>query len=168
MSAGTARAESLHTRKGERVTYIYRNAVPDDAVACVAIRGRTRENAISVARLMAMGITVDSWRGGIDDGSFPGHVCLHADEIIGYCFGAAHTGEIVVLALLPDHEGRGLGRVLLNKVVEDFKRIGHRRLFLGCSPDPAVRSYGFYRHEGWTSTGTLDSAGDEVLECFIA
>ena len=149
------------------MSYIYRRAVPDDAAACVVIRGKTRENAISVARLMATGITVDSWRGGIDDDSFPGHVCLQAQEIVGYCFGAAQTGEIVVLALLPDHEGHGLGRILLNKVVDDFKRAGHTRLFLGCSPDPAVRSYGFYRHKGWTSTGTLDSAGDDVLERFI-
>jgi hypothetical protein len=37
-------------------------------------------------------------------------------------------------------------------------------LFLGCAADPAVRSYGFYRHLGWRSTSTFNEAGDEVLE----
>lgn len=42
--------------------------------------------------------------------------------------------------------------------------LGHKRLFLGCSCDPSARSYGFYRHLGWQSTGQMDRHGDEVLE----
>lgn len=45
--------------------------------------------------------------------------------------------------------------------------LGHTRLFLGCSPDPESRSYGFYRHLGWRSTGTYDQYGDEILEMFV-
>ena len=41
---------------------------------------------------------------------------------------------------------------------------GHQRLFLGCSSDPASRSYGFYRYLGWTATGETDKYGDDVLE----
>ena len=125
------------------LSYVYREAVPEDAPTCVAVRGRTRENSFSVEQLRARGVTVDTWREGIRDGSLPGCVCRFAGEIIGYCFGASKTGEIVVLALLPEHEGRGVGRKLLNTVVEDFTERGHKRLFLGCSADPAVRSYGF-------------------------
>lgn len=146
------------------MNYLIRKAVPDDAPTCVVVRGKTRENAFSVEQLKAIGVTVDTWREGIRDGTLPGYVCLHDGQIIGYCFGAPDTGEIVVLALLPEHEGRGLGRTLLNRVVSDFKALGHQRLFLGCSADPQVRSYGFYRHEGWRSTGTVDAANDEVLE----
>jgi GNAT superfamily N-acetyltransferase len=130
-------------------------------------RGMTRENSFSVEQLRAIGVTVDTWRDGIADSSLPGHVCLFEGEIIGYCFGAPASGEIVVLALLPAHEQRGLGRALLNRMVSDLHGLGHRRLFLGCSADPAVRSYGFYRHEGWTSTGTVDAVNDEVLELFL-
>ena len=61
-------------------------------------------------------------------------------------------------------EGRGLGKSLLQLVVDDLRRVGHSRIFLGCAADPAVRSYGFYRHLGWVSTGTLDQHGDEILE----
>ena len=86
------------------------------------------------------------------------------DKLVGYCFGARLTGEVVVLALLPEAECMGLGRRLLALVVQDLRSAGHSRLFLGCSPDPAGRSYGFYRHLGWRSTATFDRAGDEILE----
>ncbi|MFG6467503.1 hypothetical protein [Roseateles sp. BYS87W] len=57
-----------------------------------------------------------------------------------------------------------MGKRLLRLVVDVLFTAGHRRLFLGCSPDPAVRSYSFYRRQGWVSTGSFDRAGDEVLE----
>ena len=71
---------------------------------------------------------------------------------------------LLVLALHPNYENRGIGRELLRLVIACLQGKGHERLFLGCSPDPSVRSYGFYRHLGWSSTGTFDSNGDEVLE----
>lgn len=150
------------------MTIAYRRAVPEDTPACVVLRGRTRENAFSVERLAEAGVTLESWRAGIVDGSLPGHVATVDGEIVGYCFGERETGEIAVLALLPDHEDRGVGRTLLNLVVADFKELGFARLFLSCSPDPAVRSYGFYRHLGWTSTGTFDHRDDEILEYRLA
>lgn len=146
------------------MTLTYRLAVPEDAPACVDLRGRTRENSFSVAQLAAIGVTLDSWRGGIADGSLPGHVCLAEGALVGYCFGAPETGEVVVLALLPAWEGQGIGRTLLDLMVADLRARGFERLFLGCSADPRVRSHGFYRHLGWRSTGTVDAAGDEVLE----
>jgi ribosomal protein S18 acetylase RimI-like enzyme len=143
---------------------IYRKAVPDDAPACIVLRGRTRENALSVEQLRAVGVTLESWRSGIADDTLPGYVALADGVLAGYCFGARDTGEIVVLALLPDYEGRGIGKTLLGLMVAQFKAMGLKRLFLGCSSDPAVRSYGFYRHLGWRPTGAVDGLGDEVLE----
>jgi hypothetical protein len=52
----------------------------------------------------------------------------------------------------------------LLRVVEDLWAIGFKRLFLGCSKNPAHRSYGFYRYLGWRSTGESDAHGDEELE----
>lgn len=146
------------------MTIAYRRAVPDDTPACIVLRGTTRENAFSVERLAEVGVTLESWRAGITDGSLPGHVATEDGRIVGYCFGERETGEIAVLALLPEHEGRGVGRTLLNLVVADFKAFGLARLFLSCSADPASRSHGFYRHLGWRSTGSFDDRGDEILE----
>ena len=143
----------------------YRSALPDDAAACVALRGRTRENAVSEERLRSLGITVQGWGEDIRCGALPGFVALEdGGRMLGYCFGDRASGEVVVLALLPEAEGRGVGRRLLGKVVEALRASGHRRLFLGCSSDPACRAHGFYRHLGWRSTGQTDTLGDEVLE----
>lgn len=148
----------------DRRPLAFRVAVPGDAAACVALRGRTRENAVSEARLRAVGITAQTWGDDIRSGALPGHVCCAGDEIVGYCFGSRDDGEIVVLALLPPFEHRGIGRELLSRMVRDLVALGRTRLFLGCSPDPASRSHGFYRHLGWRSTGQFDKHGDEILE----
>lgn len=42
-----------------------RDARPEDAAACIDLRGRTRENAFSAAQLAELGITEDSWAAGI-------------------------------------------------------------------------------------------------------
>lgn len=144
----------------------YRAAQPEDAAACVWLRGRTRENAVSPERLQSLGITAQSWAEDIRRGELPGHICSSEGQMVGYCFGSRSEGEIVVLAVLPAFEGQGIGRELLHRMSRDLAALGHGRLFLGCSADPQSRSYGFYRHLGWRSTGKLDGRGDEILECF--
>ncbi|MBA4340786.1 MAG: GNAT family N-acetyltransferase [Methylibium sp.] len=145
-------------------TLIYRPACPADAEACVALRGQTRQNAVSRERLAELGITPASWAEDTRCGRLPGHVCQDGEQLLGYCFGDAASGEIVVLALLPDYEGQGIGRRLLDLMVQTLRTAGHQRLFLGCARDPATRSHGFYRHLGWRPTGEFDALGDEVLE----
>jgi ribosomal protein S18 acetylase RimI-like enzyme len=145
----------------------YRSALPEDATECVAVRGKTRENAVSAAQLRSIGITAKSWAGNIRSGALPGYVCTFQENIVGYCFGARETGEIEVLAVLPDFENRGIGRELLGRTIKHLAEAGHSRLFLGCSPIPTSRSYGFYRHLGWRSTETFDEYGDEILEIFV-
>ena len=149
------------------ISYEYRLAVPEDAATCVNVRGKTRENAYTEEQLEAIGVTAKSWSQDIKDDSLPGYVCLYLDSIIGYCFGAKETGEIVVLALLPDHENQGVGKTLLTMMIVHFKNIGFKRLFLGCSTNPNVRSYSFYRHLNWQPTGVLDLHDDEILEYFV-
>lgn len=141
----------------------YRSALPSDANDCILLRGKTSANALSAERLSSIGITEGSWGDQIRSGALHGCVCTFEDQIVGYCFAAQETGEIVVLALLPDFENRGIGRELLRQVVTHLEDIGRSRLFLGCSPDPSSRSYGFYRHLGWHSTGSFDEYGDEIL-----
>ena len=142
----------------------YRPALPEDAEECVVLRGKTRENAFSEDQLRSIGVTSESWENIIHSGALPGHVCTADGRIVGYCFGSRETGEIVVLALLPDFENRGIGREFLNRMIEKLAELGHSRLFLGCSPDPKSRSYGCYIHLGWRSTDTFDQYGDEILE----
>lgn len=142
----------------------YRPAIPDDIAACVLLRGQTRENAVSAERLASLGITVASWAAQVRRGELIGHVAWDGPRLAGYAFGDTGTGEVVVVALLPDYEGRGVGTTVLGHVVAELRARGHGRLFLGCSSDPQVRSHGFYRHLGWRPTGRRDRLGDEELE----
>lgn len=136
----------------------------NDTAAFIELRGKTRQNAISQEQLSQVGITAESWAEMMLSGSLPGQVCHHDGQLVGYCFGERETGEIIVLALLPEYEGLGLGKTLLEGIMAELRTQGHQRLFLGCSSDPASRSYGFYRYLGWTATGETDKYGDEVLE----
>lgn len=150
------------------MSFDFRPALPSDIAACIDIRGKTRENAIPAERLAQLGITEASWGGQVASGDLPGEVCTHEGVIVGYCFAELKTGEIVVLALLPEFEGQGLGRRLLQDMMAQLQAHGHPRLFLGCASDPQVRSYGFYRSLGWRSTGKQDKYGDEELEYLFA
>ncbi|MEX5405643.1 GNAT family N-acetyltransferase [Stenotrophomonas sp. WED208] len=141
-----------------------RDAHPDDAAACIDLRGRTRENAFSAAQLAQLGITAQTWAEGISTSDFIGRVAWEGERMAGYCFADRDSGEVLVLALLPDYEGRGIGRQLLQEVVSLTRDAGHQRLFLACSADPRSRSHGFYRRLGWRPTGQIDDAGDEILE----
>lgn len=145
----------------------YRAAAPSDTDACIELRGQTRENAFSVAALGAVGITAASWRAGIEQGRALGHVGLHDERLVGYCFGDASTGEILVLAVLPEFEGRGIAKRVLRDTVRDLQARGHARLFLACSADRRHRSHGFYRRMGWASTDTFDANRDEILEYVV-
>ena len=148
----------------DRPPVTLRPAPPERAADYIHLRGRTRENAIPAERLAALGITADTWARDIRAGQLQGTVALADDRVVGYCFGSPDTGEVIVLAVDPGFEGRGLGRALLQSVVDGLRLHGHARLFLGCAADPAVRSHGFYRHLGWRSTGRTDRHGDEELE----
>ncbi|HEY0800693.1 MAG TPA: GNAT family N-acetyltransferase, partial [Steroidobacteraceae bacterium] len=149
-------------------TSIHGNRIPRrppcDIAQCIDIRGKTRENAISAKALADIGITETSWSAQVATASLPGYICMASGRMVGYCFGAAESGEIVVLALLPEHESKGIGKELLRLAMSKLHSLGHKRLFLGYNDDPNVRSYGFYRHLGWHPNGETDSHGDEVLE----
>lgn len=142
----------------------YSLAPSELAAEYIELRGLTLENPITEDALRSLGITAQSWAQDIRSEQTQGFIALSSGQMVGYCFGDFRTGEVLVLAVRPACEGRGIGRRLLALVVELLKRHGYTRLFLGCSPDPAVRSHGFYRRLGWRSTGSIDKHGNEVLE----
>lgn len=52
-------------------------AKAEDTPAFIALRGKTRQNAISKERLAEVGITAESWADMMRSGSLPGQVCHH-------------------------------------------------------------------------------------------
>ncbi len=142
----------------------FRKVNKTDINRCAEIRGLTRDNPISREVLMAIGVTEESWAPKIDNGTFEGFVVEDNDCVVGYCYGDTQTGEILVLALLPDYEGIGAGRKLLSLMVARLLSLGHNELWLVASSDEKIRAHGFYRHLGWRSTQNYDENGDEILK----
>lgn len=159
-SQGTSNSES----SSEAASLVFRPARPEDAQACIDLRGKTRQNAFSAEALAAIGITLETWTEGIRTKASPGHVCLEGTKVVGMSFWDRASGEVLVVAVLPEFESLGIGKRLLENVLEDMRQAGFTRSFLGCNSDPASRSHGFYRRLGWTPTGETDALGDEVLE----
>jgi len=68
---------------------------------------------------------------------------------VGFAMGNGLTGEMWVVAVLPEYEGRGIGRALLGRVEAYLRSRGRSRLWLTTDVDPSLRAYGFYRRCGW-------------------
>ena len=142
---------------------VIRETQEADLEACFSVRGRTRENPITREQLAAMGITAASSAAALRSGSVRGWVCSDGTEVVGFCSVDAVGGEVLVLAVLPEYEGRGVGKRLLANGVSWLRARGFSRLWLAASPDPNGRAYGFYRSQGWVPTGERDGNGDEIL-----
>ncbi len=63
--------------------------------------------------------------------------------------GDKKTGEIWVIAVLKEFEGRGIGRQLLHLVKDWLGSEGWKEIWLTTDINESLRAVGFYRHEGW-------------------
>ncbi|OXM63825.1 GNAT family N-acetyltransferase [Amycolatopsis vastitatis] len=90
-----------------------------------------------------------SWARRIGDPAIPGRVLVVEDEGVVAGFAAFGPGQLYALYLLPEYWGRGLGRLLHDRVVEEL------------SGDSAVlwvlatneRAKAFYVRQGWVDDG---------------
>ena len=142
----------------------FRDVKAQDFARCIEIRGMTRDNPVPKEILKEFGVTEEAWGPLIRDKPIVGVVAESKNEVIGFCSGDVTTGEVMVLALLPEYEGQGFGRSMLKLVTNKLFSFGLDKLWLAASPDPAIRAHGFYRYLGWVPTGVIDTNGDEVLE----
>lgn len=126
---------------------IIREATEDDIPALVAVRGAVRENILTSEiplERIAAGLKV---RG-------KGWVAEHEGRVVGFSMADREESMIWALFLLPEWEGQGLGRVLLERAVEWLWGEGCERIWL--TTGPGSRAEGFYAHLGWTPTGVTD------------
>ena len=144
----------MNYRKGERA----------DLDRCVEIRGLTRDNAIDKETLVLIGVTNESWGKKIENKIYVGFVAEDKGQVIAFCFGDTSTGEVLVLAVLPDYEGAGAGSKLLALVSDKLLSVGFSGLYLAASPDPQIRDHGLHHRVGWLPTQTYDENGDEILK----
>ena len=141
---------------------VFREEREEDIEATLEMRGRTRENPVSRAYLTSLGITPESVAADFRSGNAKGWVCVDRRGVAGFSGADAARGEVVVVAVLPGYEGRGVGKRLLALAVGWLRSRGCGRVWLAANPDPAGRAHGFYRRLGWRPTGEMQH-GDEIL-----
>ena len=112
------------------------------------VRIATRENAYTMAELAELDITPENVTALLDD-THRGWLCEDADQIVGFAMGNKTNGEMWVIAILPSHEKRGVGRQLITMLEDWLWSEGWDDIWLTTSEDTALRAYGFYLACGW-------------------
>ena len=127
----------------------FREIFAPDVPALFVLRPKTRENVMTVAQLARLGITVETLTESLSI-SHKGWLCADAGEVVGFAIGDRSTGEMAVVAVLPEYEGRGIGGGLMDRVEAWLWESGCKRAWLTTDVDTKLRAYGFYRKRGWT------------------
>jgi ribosomal protein S18 acetylase RimI-like enzyme len=127
----------------------YREIIAADAPDLLDVRTRTRENTYTHEQLQRLGITAESVAGKLAT-SFKGWLCIDGDHVVAFCIADRSTGELWVIAVLPQYEGKGIGNKLMGLAEQWLWASGCRRAWLTTDVDTQLRAYGFYRQRGWT------------------
>ncbi len=144
------------------MSLVYREMATDDLPAVFELRVATRENAVTMEELEEdYGITPQSLAEAMAT-HVKGWLCEDNGLAVGFAMGDRANGEVQVVALRPSHEGRGIGKRLLDQVTSWLFSEGHEEIWLLSNPDPTIRAYGFYRRLGWRPTGERRGY-DEVM-----
>jgi GNAT superfamily N-acetyltransferase len=127
---------------------LYREIKPEDIPALFAVRVATHENRLSHEELAEMGINEESVKQKLK-GSYKGWLCEVDGDVVGFAMGDRSSGELWVIAVLPEYIGQGIGARLLNQVEKWLVESGCKRLWLTTDIDPQLKAYSFYCAHGW-------------------
>lgn len=119
-----------------------------DIPALFYVRTRTRENRYTLEELERLGITKASVAEKLST-SCRGWLCIENGTAVGFCIADRATGELWVIAVLPEFEGNGIGGKLMNLAEEWLWSTGCTRAWLTTDMDITLRAYGFSRKRGW-------------------
>lgn len=127
---------------------IFREMEQRDIRSCIEVRTSVRENRYSLEALRNEGITEESVAKMLTT-THKGWVCEINQRIVGFSMGNRSTGEFWVVAVLPEFEGRGIGRNLMELAVHWLRASACAEIWLWTSPDVSTRAYALYRKYGW-------------------
>ncbi|HQR55602.1 MAG TPA: GNAT family N-acetyltransferase [Burkholderiaceae bacterium] len=127
----------------------FREITAADVPALFDVRPRTRENALTLEELQRLGINPQSVTESLGR-STKGWACEDSGKIVAFSMADCATGEFLVIAVLPEYEGRGVGGRLMALAEEWLAASGCQRAWLSTDLDTTLRAYGFYRKRGWT------------------
>jgi ribosomal protein S18 acetylase RimI-like enzyme len=140
----------------------FREIEARDVAELFKVRISSRENRMTMEALGSIGITPDSTIKALSV-SVAGWLCEVSGKIVGFSMGDKDTGEMLVVAVLPEYENAGIGKRLMELLQQWLFAHGHEEIWLLENPDPKVRAYGFYRKLGWVAAG-LHESGHQILK----
>jgi ribosomal protein S18 acetylase RimI-like enzyme len=120
----------------------FREIREHDVVSLFAVRVATRENRLSREQLAGLSINEKTVLAMLDT-THRGWLCEKDDQVVGFAMGNRENGEMWVIALLPDYEGRGIGAELLTRVEDWLWSEGWAEIWLMTDIGPTRRAYGF-------------------------
>ncbi|MFD1836952.1 GNAT family N-acetyltransferase [Paracidovorax cattleyae] len=142
------------------MTFSVRNALPGDVAAVFHVRTSVTENALTRPELEAMGITEASVAAMLSADLPCAWVACHGGRVVGFAIADLEAGALFAAFVLPSHEGRGIGRRLVQEA-EQALFSHHAVAWLETGRE--TRAAGFYRRLGWGGARDV-GAGDIRLE----
>lgn len=134
---------------------IVKAAARDDIPAMHDIRRRVRENALSDDSALGhddylpyVGDKGETW------------IAVSDEKIAGFATLDHHHASIWALFVAPEFESRGVGKALLNQLVERARAFGFASVQL--TTTPGTRAEKFYCRQGWCPTGSAPN-GEVIL-----
>ena len=127
------------------------------------VRAAAKENPMPlISGLKFLGITVEGEAKKLTT-THKGFVCEDEGVVIGFVIADGSTGELWVLSVWPEYEGKGIGRDLMTLAQDWLFSKGWEKLWLNTGIKPS-RALALYQKLGWQITGTLDHGGSYRME----
>lgn len=130
----------------------YRQAQIDDIQQILYVRHSVHENVLADPNNITSSMCEDFFKY-----SGRGWVCEAEQKIIGFSCANINDYSIWALFVLPQHEGKGIGKHLLNLATDWLFKVGATEIHL--STDTGTRAEQFYIAQGWQK-GTLNEKNE--------
>lgn len=126
---------------------IFRQATTADIPQIQTVRNAVKENVLSDPALVS---DHDNEVYLTERGK--GWVCVDTGKIVGFAIADLVENNIWALFILPEYEGRGIGKTLHNMMLNWYFEQTQQTVWLGTAF--ATRAENFYRMQGWKEAGT--------------
>lgn len=125
---------------------IYRKATTDDIPQIQIVRNSVKENQLSDPNL----ITDELVKKFITERG-TGFVCEIDDKIVGFSIIDFVENNVWALFLLPEYEGKGIGKKLHQLILDEYFSKTQKTIWL--STETNSRAELFYKKQGWENVG---------------